>query len=116
MDTYHVWCDLKEGVGDLDFAQAVTAWMEHLASEETISGWRLSRRKLGLGPADLGEFHLAIDVRDLAQLDRAFQVAASRAQPAEGLHHGVNSLVRNPRFALYRDFPDDSRRHGEELF
>lgn len=116
MDTYHVWCDLREGVSDLTFASAVAGWMDHLASEGFVATWRLSRRKLGLGPTDIGEFHLAIDVRDLAQLDQAFHVAASRAQPAEGLHHAVNSLVRNARFALYRDFPDGQRRHGEELF
>lgn len=116
MDTYHVWCDLREGVSDLTFAQAVAAWMEHLVAERCIHSWRLTRRKLGLGPSDLGEFHLAIDVRDLAQLDQAFHAASSRAQPAEGLHHAVNSLVRSARFALYRDFPDGQRRHGEELF
>jgi hypothetical protein len=116
MDTYHVWNDLREGVSDLEFAAAVGAWMEHLQSEGSIAGWRLSRRKLGLGPADLGEFHLAIDVVDLAQLDRAFHSAAARALPAEGLHHAVNSLTRNVRFALYRDFPDDFRQRGAELF
>ena len=40
----------------------------------------------------------------------------ARAEPIEGLHHGLNSLVQNARFALYRDFPDAHRRFGEEKF
>jgi hypothetical protein len=34
----------------------------------------------------------------------------------EGFHFGVNSLVTNATFALYRDFPDPVRHAGEEKF
>ncbi len=34
----------------------------------------------------------------------------------EGFHFGVNSLVANAQFALYRDFPDAHRQRGEERF
>jgi hypothetical protein len=57
-----------------------------------------------------------IEVRDLAQLDNAFGHVASRRDPVEGFHFGVNSLVQNPVFALYRDFPDPVRQRGEERF
>jgi hypothetical protein len=116
MDVYHIWCDLRPEVRDSDFAEALDAWMLHLAERELIHDWRLCRRKLGLGPRDLGEFHVAIEVRDLAQLEKAFQAAASRAEPHELLHHCVNSLVRNLTFALYRDFPDAARQRGQERF
>ncbi len=116
MDIYHVWCDLKPGISDLDFSDEVARYMGQLKSDGLIEGWRLTRRKLGLGPADLGEFHLAIEVKDLAQLDGAFQRVASRTAPVEGFHFGVNSLVRNARFALYRDFPDPVRQRGAEKF
>jgi hypothetical protein len=46
-----------------------------------------------------------IEVKDLAQLDRAFDHVAERSEPTETFHFGVNSLVQNVRFALYRDFP-----------
>mgnify|MGYP007135455429 CR=1 FL=1 len=36
-----------------------------------------------------------IEVTGLAQLDNAFERAATRSEPIEGLHFGVNSLVRN---------------------
>jgi len=116
MDIYHVWCDLKPGISDLDFSDEIAGYMGQLKSGGLIEGWRLTRRKLGLGPADLGEFHLTIEVKDLAQLDQAFQRVASRTQPVEGFHFGVNSLVRNTRFAHYREFPDPVRRRGAEKF
>ncbi len=116
MDIYHAWCDLKPGVGDLQFAEQVTAYLGHLKEQGLIEAWRLTRRKLGLGAPGLGEFHLMIEVRNLAQLDAAFQRVAGRRNPVEGFHFGVNSLVQNAVFALYRDFPDPVRHHGEEKF
>lgn len=116
MDLYHVWCDLKPGVKDTTFCDGVAKYMGHLKSEDLIAGWRLTRRKLGLGPAGMGEFHLMIEVKDLAQLDAAFTRVAGRREPVEGFHFGVNSLVQNATFALYRDFPDPVRHRGEEKF
>lgn len=116
MDLYHVWCDLAPGIRDMEFHQRLAAYMGHLQSRGLIAGWRLTRRKLGLGPAHLGEFHLIIEVRDLAQLDAAFGHVASRTEPVESFHAGVNALVRNATFALYRDFPDPVRQQGEERF
>ncbi|HEX5327390.1 MAG TPA: DUF6614 family protein [Acetobacteraceae bacterium] len=116
MDLYHVWCDLKPGVRDSTFAEHVHAYMEHLQTDGLIAGWRLTRRKLGLGAPGLGEFHLMIEVRDLAQLEQAFQQVASRREPTEGFHFHVNSLAANAVFALYRDFPDPFRARGEERF
>jgi hypothetical protein len=116
MDLYHAWCDLKPGVSDVTFSEQVAAYMGHLKTSGLIEGWRLTRRKLGLGAPGLGEFHLMIEVRDLAQLDAAFQRIAGRAEPSEGFHFGVNSLAQNAVFALYRDFPDSFRTRGEERF
>jgi hypothetical protein len=116
MDLYHVWCDLRPGIRDLTFTEGVANYLGHLKEQGLIENWRLARRKLGLGPASLGEFHLTIEVRDLAQLDAAFQRVAGRKEPVEGFHFGVNSLVQNAVFALYRDFPDPVRSQGEERF
>jgi Family of unknown function (DUF6614) len=117
MDIYHIWCDLKPGVGDLAFTGKVDAYnMAHLKERGLIEGFRLTRRKLGLAPPQLGEFHLMIEVRDLAQLDAAFQRVATRQRPTEDVHFEVNSLVTNATFALYRDFPDPARHQGEERF
>ena len=116
MDIYHVWCDLQPGVRDLDFCREVDVYLGHLKAEGLIEGWRLTRRKLGLSPPGMGEFHILIEVKNLAQLEDAFQRAACRREPVEGFHFGVNSKVRNSVFALYRDFPDAVRHAGEERF
>jgi hypothetical protein len=115
MDVYEIHVDLKPGVSDMDFAAAVDGYLGSLADEELIAGWRLLRRKLGFGSGG-GEFKLLIEVRDLAQLDAAFQEVSTRAEPFEGLHHGVNSLVTNFWASLYRDFPDPQRVRGQERF
>jgi len=116
VDLYHTWFDLKPGVKDLEFSRALARYMGHLKEQRAVEGWRLTRRKLGLGPRDLGDFHLIIETRDLAQLDSAFHLAAARREPTESVHFGVNSQVRNVTFALYRDFPDAVRHEGEERF
>lgn len=116
MDIYDIWVDLKPGQGDLDFVEHVGRYLGKLKSDGLIEGFRISRRKLGLGIPGLGEFHIAIETRDLAQLDRAFQTVSSRADPVETFHHAVNSRVENFKAALYRDFPDPHRRRGEEKF
>ncbi|MDO8839349.1 MAG: hypothetical protein Q8J92_14730 [Parvibaculum sp.] len=116
MDIYHGWFNLKPGVRDIDFVEAFTGYMELLEREGVIEGWRLTRKKLGLGPAHLGEFHFMIEVTDLTQLDSAFNWVATRADPVETEHFNVNSLVTDIQFALYRDFPDPVREQGEERF
>ncbi|MAB14947.1 MULTISPECIES: DUF6614 family protein [Parvibaculum] len=116
MDIYHIWCGLKPDVRDHEFVDAFSSYMELLEREGVIAGWRLTRKKLGLAPAHLGEFHIMIEVQDLTQLDTAFNWVASRAEPVEGEHYGLNSLVENVSFALYRDFPDPVREYGEERF
>lgn len=116
VDLYHVWCDLKPGVRDLHFHAKVTLCMDHLRAGGLIESWRLTRRKLGFGPSCLGEWHLMIGLRDLRQLDDAFHRMASRGEPDEGLHHGMNELVTNASFGLTRDFPDPFRQRGEERF
>jgi hypothetical protein len=116
VNIYHVWCNLRPGVSDIVFSERLAAYMRHLKAEGLIADWRLARRKLGLAPPGLGEFHIMIEVTGLAQLDAAFERVASRQEPVEGFHFGANSLVQDAVFALYRDFPDPVRQRGEEKF
>lgn len=112
MNCYTVWVDLAPGVGDLEFCQALTAYLGHLRSHGLIEGSRIMRRKLGFGPAELGEWFIQIETRDLAQLDSAFNEAAARQGEPERLHAEVFRRVRNFRSGLYRDFPDEVRKGG----
>lgn len=116
MDLYHIWCDLKPDVRDVAFVAAVQKYLGYLKAEGLIENWRLTRRKLGFGPPGLGEFHIIIETTSLGQLEQAFRDVSSRSEPVEGVHHGLNSLVQNAVFALYRDFPDAHRQYGKEKF
>jgi hypothetical protein len=116
VDIYHIWFNLKPGTGDIELSDRLGAYLGHLKEQGLIVGWRLTRRKLGLGPRELGDFHAMIEIRDMQQLDQAFARVASRSEPVEGLHFAVNSMVSDAVFALYRDFPDPVRQRGAEKF
>lgn len=116
MNHYHTWFDLKPGTKDMEFARSMARYMDHLKARGLIEGWRLTRRKLGFGPPDLGEFHIVMETKDLAQLDAAFEHVAARREPVEGVHFGINAHVQNLKIGLCRDFPDAVRHEGEERF
>jgi hypothetical protein len=109
MDYFMVWCNLKDTHKDLVFAQAVREYLSHLQQAGHITGFHITRRKLGFGPPDLGEFQIVITAESLAMLDNAFSIVAARTGVTEQLHARVYSLVRDLRTALYRDFPDPQR-------
>ncbi len=109
MNYYEIWCDLKDGRRDLEFVQAVRGYLGHLKEKRLITDFRVARRKLGFSPPGLGDFQITVMTETLGQLDEAFGAAAARAGPVEELHARVYSLVRDARFALYRDFPDPQR-------
>lgn len=116
MDCYHIWCNLKAGVRDVEFCAGVAAYLGELRAAGRIEAFRITRRKLGFGPRELGEFHIAIEVKDLAQLDEAFRDVSRRSGRIEELHATVNQAACDVTFALYRDFPDEQRETGGERF
>ena len=116
MDIYHIWCNLKAGVSDTEFTDAAVHYFDYLKGQERLHAYRIMRRKLGLGIESLLEFHIMLEFENLAQLDEAFQHVSTRSNPVEGFHHTVNNKVSDVKFALYRDFPDPQRVHGEERF
>ncbi|GIK18713.1 MAG: hypothetical protein DYG93_09830 [Leptolyngbya sp. PLA2] len=109
MQHYHMWFNLKDSHKDAEFARHAAAYLDHLKSRGLVESWSLTRRKLGFGPSDLGEFCITVATRDLAQLDAAFSLVATRAGEIESLHRPVYSMVTDFRSALYRDFPDPQR-------
>ncbi|MBM3457318.1 MAG: hypothetical protein FJX77_02115 [Armatimonadetes bacterium] len=110
MDLYEIWFNLRPGVSDLQFCRDFRAYATYLQEAGLISGFRLTRRKLGFGPAELGEFHVTLEFRDLRHLDEAFRVVGTRAGEVERLHAAVFASVQDFRSALYRDFPDAFRQ------
>ena len=116
MDVYQIWFNLKPGASDVEFVERVGKYLDPLKSDGRLEGYRILRAKLGLKPSNLREFLIALEFRDMTQLDAAFTKVATRSDPIEGLHHAVNSQVQDVFFALYRDFPDPVRVRGEERF
>ncbi len=113
MDYYQIWCNIKDSSKDLEFAENVQKYLGFLQKQGKINGFSISRRKLGFGPNDLGEFNICIKTDDLAQLETAFQQVATRKGEVETLHNAVYSAVKDVKFALYRDFPDPVRLEAE---
>jgi hypothetical protein len=102
MDYYHAWFNIKNTAKDLEFSDRVDEFLGHLKEKGMIEGYRLARRKLGFGPPDLGEFHLVIETKNLAQLDDAFLHAATRASDVEPLHAAVYSMIESVKFVRRR--------------
>ncbi len=116
MNIYQAFFTLKPGVHDMDFVAGLNDYMGYLKGRGDIENWRLLRRKLGLGPKEMGDWHLIMEFDGLAQLDQAFGHVATRTGDVEAKHHGVNHMIDTVTFALYRDFPDDIRETGGEAF
>jgi hypothetical protein len=108
-----MWFNLKDSRKDVEFSQAVAAYLGHLQGQGLIESYRLTRRKFGFGPEGLGEFHCEVHFQDLAQFDKAFGLVATRTGEVERLHIPVYSAVTDFKSALYRDFPDAERGNGE---
>ncbi len=115
MDIYHVWCNLKPDVSDIEFVEGVRGYLDHLSQKRQLHAYRITRAKLGFKPPQLREFHITLEFHNLTQLQSAFDNVSSRADPVESLH-AVNSKVLDVFFALYRDFPDETRIRGREKF
>lgn len=109
MNYYHLWCDLNRSTTDLGFVEAVRDYLGYLKDRGKIRAFHVTRRKFGFSPPEFGEFHIVVEIDDLAQLEEAFQIVAVRDGEIERLHARVYSAVCNLRTALYRDFPDPQR-------
>lgn len=116
MDIYHIWCNLKAGVSDMEFVGHLKDYCDQLKQTDRLYHYRITRCKLGFRPEHLREFHIMLEFNDLTQLQNAFEVVATRTDPIESLHHAVNGKVEDVFFALYRDFPDTGREVGQEKF
>ena len=116
MDIYHIWCNLKPGISDMAFSDALFAYLDWLKQQGSVDNYRITRKKLGLAPSWLGEFHIMLEFSNMTQLDDAFTSVSTRHDPVEGLHAAVNSKVTDFSSALYREFPDPHRLQGEEKF
>ncbi|MDP6532638.1 MAG: hypothetical protein QF845_05015 [Candidatus Marinimicrobia bacterium] len=106
MDIYHVWCNLIDSRKDDEFCAAVEAYLDYFKSDGLLDNYRITRRKLGFGPKELGEFHILIETKNMSKLEDVWRTVAQKDEPVVSLHKDVYSRVTDFRSALYRDFPD----------
>ena len=107
-DIYHIWADKKKGISDLDFANNMRKFLQHLVDEGKMNSFRITRMKLGFRSIqDLPEWHMMMEFDNMAQLDKAFDRVVPRKGELEKEHISFNKFVEdNIQHALYRDWPD----------
>ena len=107
-DLYHIWADKKKGISDIDFANNMRKFLQHLVNEGKMNSFRITRMKLGFRSiADLPEWHMMMEFDNMAQLDKAFERVVPRKGELEKEHVSFNKFVEdNIQHALYRDWPD----------
>ena len=107
-DIYHIWADKKKGISDLDFANNMRKFLQHLVNEGKMNSFRITRCKLGFRSIqDLPEWHMMMEFDNMAQLEKAFNRVVPREGQLEKEHISFNKFVENNiQHALYRDWPD----------
>ncbi len=103
MKYYQIWCNLKDGSKELEFHEYLMKYLGYLRSHAWIEDYHITRRGPGSGLAELGEFNITMEVQDLSQLKQPFQPVSPHHHEIEKLYGEVYSLVKDVRFALYRD-------------
>ena len=107
-DIYHIWADKKKGISDIDFANNMRKFLQHLVDEGKMNSFRITRMKLGFRSIqDLPEWHMMMELDNMAQLEKAFDRVVPRKGQLEKEHISFNKFVEdNIQHALYRDWPD----------
>lgn len=109
MDIYHIWCDKTEDIDDLKWANNMRGFLQHLVDEGKMKSFRITRCKMGFRSiADLPEWHIMMEFKNMAQMDSAFERVVPRQGELESKHKSFNQFVSsNIQHALYRDWPDN---------
>jgi hypothetical protein len=103
MKYYQIWCNLKEGAKELEFYEDLMKYLGYLREHAWIENYHVTRRRMSFGLSELGEFNITMEVQDLNQLQQPFQPVSPYNREIEKLYGDVYALVKDVRFALYRD-------------
>lgn len=110
MNIYHIWCDKTPEITDLEWTDNMRIFLDHLVREGRMVGYRITRCKMGFRSiADLPEWHIMMEFRNMAQMDEAFDRVVPQQGELEISHRGFNQYIQgNIQHALYRDWPDQA--------
>jgi hypothetical protein len=106
MDIYHIWCDKKGSISDIDWVNNMKKFLDHLVSEDKMISYRVTRCKMGFRSMDIPEWHIMMEFNDMAQLESAFKRVAPQEGELENEHKSFNQFADNLQHAYYRDWPD----------
>ena len=109
MDIYHIWANKKGDIADKTWVSNMKSFLNHLIAEDKLVNYRITRCKMGFRSiADLPEWHIMMEFRDMAQMDAAFKRVAPLEGELEQKHQSFNQFVTDDiQHALYRDWPDE---------
>lgn len=105
MDIYHIWCDKKGNISDIDWVANMKQFLDHLRDEGRMVSYRITRCKMGFRSMDIPEWHIMMEFNDMAQLEQAFQRVAPLEGELETKHKSFNQFSDNLQHAYYRDWP-----------
>jgi hypothetical protein len=107
-DLYTIWADKQGDITDLEWVNGMKRFFDHLVSEDKMITYRITRCKMGFRSiADMPEWLIIMEFRDMAQMDEAFRRVAPLEGELEEKHKSFNQFVAgNIQHALWRDWPD----------
>ena len=108
MDIYHIWANKDGDITDLEFVNNMRGFLQHLQDEGKMESFRITRCKMGFRSiADMPEWHIMMEFKDMGQMDDAFRRVAPLEGELETKHRSFNQFVAGDiQHALFRDFPD----------
>lgn len=110
MDLYVIWADKQGDISDHEWVEHMQSFFDLLVKDDRMQSYRITRCKLGFRSiADLPEWMIILEFRDLAQLDLAFGQVSADQGPMDQHHRSFNQFVAaNIQHALFRDWPDQN--------
>ena len=107
-DLYTIWANKEGDISDLDFVENMRGFLQHLVDEGKMLSFRITRCKMGFrSVADMPEWFIIMEFRDMSQIDEAFRRVAPLKGELEDKHRSFNQFVSGDiQHALWRDYPD----------
>jgi hypothetical protein len=107
-DLYTIWASKAGDISDTEFVNNMRGFLQHLVDEGKMLSYRITRCKMGFrSVADMPEWFILMEFRDMAQIDEAFRRVAPLEGELEDKHRSFNQFVgADIQHALWRDYPD----------
>jgi len=107
MDIYHIWADKEGDISDIEWVSNMQKFLQQLVDENKMISYRITRCKMGFRSiADMPEWHIMMEFRNMAQLEEAFQRVAPLEGELEDKHKSFNRFVSgNIQHAYFTDWP-----------